>query len=106
MKRFTEGENRYQSTLFPDSLEDYIAEDNSIRVVDAFVDKLELTGLGFESAEPSATGRPGYEPARDSTYALILSTLPKRMNTSVLPRTGWWSTPMAPLNTGWARRTF
>ncbi len=63
MKRFIEGENRFQSTLFPESLEDYIAEDNSIRVVDAFVDKLELKGLGFEGAEPSATGRPGYEPA-------------------------------------------
>ena len=63
MKRFIEGENRFQSTLFPDSLEDYIAEDNAIRVVDAFVDKLDLTQLGFDRAEPSATGRPGYQPA-------------------------------------------
>jgi len=62
MKRFIEGENRYQSTLFPESLEDYIAEDNSIRIVDAFVDRLDLKGLGFESAEPSETGRPGYQP--------------------------------------------
>ena len=62
MKRFIEGENRYQSTLFPESLEDYIAEDNAIRIVDAFVDKLDLKGLGFESAEPSETGRPGYQP--------------------------------------------
>ena len=62
MKRFIEGENRYQSTLFPESLEDYIAEDNAIRIVDAFVDKLDLKGLGFESAEPSETGRPGYRP--------------------------------------------
>jgi transposase len=53
MKRFIEGENRFQSTLFPESLEDYIAEDNAIRVVDAFVDKLDLGGLGFERAEPS-----------------------------------------------------
>jgi len=63
MKRFIEGENRFQSTLFPESLEDYIAEDNSIRVVDAFVDKLNLKALGFDRAEPSDTGRPGYLPA-------------------------------------------
>ena len=47
MKRFIEGENRFQSSLFPESLEDYIAEDNSIRIVDAFVDKLKLKQLGF-----------------------------------------------------------
>jgi len=63
MKRFIEGENRFQSTLFPESLEDYIAEDNAIRVVDAFVNKLDLKQLGFDRAEPSATGRPGYQPA-------------------------------------------
>ncbi len=62
MKRFIEGENRFQSTLFPESLEDYIAEDNAIRVVDAFVNKLDLKQLGFDRAEPSATGRPGYQP--------------------------------------------
>ena len=63
MKRFIEGENRFQSTLFPESLEDYIAEDNAVRVVDAFVDKLILKDLGFDRAEPSDTGRPGYLPA-------------------------------------------
>ncbi len=63
MKRFTEGENRFQSTLFPESLEDYIAEDNAIRIVDAFVNKLDLKALGFDGAEPSETGRPGYQPA-------------------------------------------
>ncbi len=63
MKRFIEGENRFQSTLFPESLDDYIAEDNAVRVVDAFVNKLELKKLGFDRAEPSATGRPGYQPA-------------------------------------------
>ncbi len=63
MKRFIEGENRFQSTLFPESLEDYIAEDNAIRIVDAFVNKLDLKELGFEGAEPSETGRPGYQPA-------------------------------------------
>ena len=63
MKRFIEGENRYQSTLFPERLDDYIAEDNAVRVVDAFVEKLDLLELGFEGIEPSATGRPGYHPA-------------------------------------------
>jgi len=63
MKRFIEGENRYQSTLFPESLEDYIARDNAIRIVDAFVNKLELKELGFAGANPNATGRPGCEPA-------------------------------------------
>ncbi len=63
MKRFIEGENRFQSTLFPESLEDYIAADNAVRVVDAFINKLDLKQLEFERAEPSATGRPGYQPA-------------------------------------------
>jgi len=63
MKRFIEGENRFQATLFPESLEEYIAEDNPVRVIDAFVDALDLKVLGFERAEPSLTGRPAYEPA-------------------------------------------
>jgi len=63
MKRFIEGEDRSQSTLFPERLDDYIAEDNAVRLVDAFVDGLDLKQLGFERAEPSATGRPGYQPA-------------------------------------------
>jgi transposase len=63
MKRFIEGEDRSQSTLFPERLDDYIAEDNAVRVVDAFVDNLDLKKLGFDRSEPSATGRPGYQPA-------------------------------------------
>jgi transposase len=63
MKRFIEGENRLQSTLFPERLDDYIAEDNAVRVVDAFVEKLDLLRLGFDGVEPSATGRPAYHPA-------------------------------------------
>jgi len=63
MKRFIEGENRLQSTLFPERLDDYIAEDNAVRVVDAFVEKLDLQSLGFEGVKPSDTGRPGYHPA-------------------------------------------
>jgi transposase len=62
MKRYVEGENRSQSTLFPESLDDYIAEDNPVRVVDVFVDELDLRQLGFEGAEPEVTGRPAYHP--------------------------------------------
>jgi len=63
MKRFIEGLDRSQRTLFPNHLEDWIGEDNPVRVVDVFVDALDLAGLGFESVAPQATGRPGYHPA-------------------------------------------
>jgi transposase len=63
MKRFVEGEDRSQSTLFPEHLDDYIAEDNPGRVIDVFVDELDLNGLGFEGIQPEATGRPAYHPA-------------------------------------------
>jgi transposase len=63
MKRFVEGEDRSQSTLFPERLDDYIEGDNPVRVIDAFVDELDLGKLGFERVSPQATGRPGYHPA-------------------------------------------
>ena len=63
MKRFIEGIDRSQTTLFPDRLDDYIAEDNPVRVVDVFVDALDLGGLGFGRVEPEVTGRPGYHPS-------------------------------------------
>jgi len=63
MKRYVEGEDRSQATLFPDRLDDYIAEDNPVRVIDVFVEELELLELGFEGMEPEATGRPAYHPA-------------------------------------------
>ena len=63
MKRFIEGVNRTQSTLFPESLEDYITEDNPVRVIDVFVDGLSLEKQGFSSAQPEATGRPAYHPS-------------------------------------------
>ena len=62
MKRFIEGESRSQSTMFPEYLEDYVAEDNPIRVVDVFVDELDLAKLGFEGVLPEITGRPAYHP--------------------------------------------
>src|SRR5712664_4403063 len=63
MKRFIEGEDRSQSTLFPEHLDNYIAEDNPVRVIDVFVDELDLMALGFEGVQPDMTGRPGYHPA-------------------------------------------
>ncbi len=63
MKRFVEGLDRSQSTLFPDRLEDWIGDDNPVRVIDVFVDELDLGGLGFGRVEPQATGRPGYHPS-------------------------------------------
>jgi transposase len=63
MKRFIEGEDRRQMTLLPDSLEHYVAEDNPVRVVDVFIDELDLEALGFGGVVPEATGRPAYHPA-------------------------------------------
>jgi transposase len=63
MGRFVEGEDRSQSTLLPERLDDYVTEDNPVRVVDVFVDNLDLAALGFDRAIAQATGRPGYHPA-------------------------------------------
>src|SRR3981189_485486 len=63
MRRFVEGTDRGQSTLFPECLEDWICEDNPVRVIDVFVDKLDLTELRFVGVDPEATGRPSYHPA-------------------------------------------
>ena len=63
MKRFVEGVDRGQATLFPECLEDWIDEDNPVRVIDAFVEKLDLSRLGFDGVAPEATGRPSYHPA-------------------------------------------
>ena len=63
MKRFIEGEDRTQTVLLPTCLDDYIAEDNPVRAVDAFVEELDLKALGFSGADPAVTGRPAYHPA-------------------------------------------
>ncbi len=61
MSGFIEGESRTQVTLFPDQLDDYVTEENPARVIDVFIDGLNLSGLGFKS-EPAVTGRPAYHP--------------------------------------------
>ena len=63
MKRFVEGLDRGQSTLFPETLEDFVAEDNPVRVIEAFVEALDLGDLGFGGVDPKATGRPAYHPS-------------------------------------------
>jgi len=63
MSRFVQGADRRQQTLLPECLDDYVAEENPVRVVDVFVDELDLKGLGFEGMTPAATGRPAYHPA-------------------------------------------
>ena len=62
MSGFIKGDNRQQTTLFPERLDDYISEDNSIRVIDAFVDGLDLRSLQFKRVDPMHTGWPGYLP--------------------------------------------
>src|ERR1700694_640911 len=63
MKRFIEGEDRTQVTLLPACLEDYVEAENTARVVEVFVDGLDLGELGFVGVDPAATGRPAYHPA-------------------------------------------
>ncbi len=63
MKRFVEGVDRAQSTLFPECLDDWIGEESPVRVIDVFVDELDLAELGFSGVDPEATGRPSYHPA-------------------------------------------
>ena len=63
MKRFIEGEDRAQVTLLPACLEDYVEAENPVRVVEVFVDGLDLGAVGFVGVDPAATGRPAYHPA-------------------------------------------
>ena len=63
MARFVIGDDRSQSTLFPERLDDYLGEDNPVRAIDVFVGELDLAKLGFDGVEPEATGRPAYHPA-------------------------------------------
>lgn len=63
MSRFVQGADRRQPTLLPNCLDDYVAEENAVRVVDVFVDDLDLRALGFEGMTPEPTGRPAYHPS-------------------------------------------
>jgi hypothetical protein len=63
MRRFVEQADRGQWTLLPECLDDFIDESHPVRVIDVFVDALDLAEMGFEGAEPAATGRPSYHPS-------------------------------------------
>jgi len=63
MDRFVHGEDRAQGSFFPNFLDDFVTADNPVRAVDAFIEELDLVGLGFEGMTPSATGRPAYHPS-------------------------------------------
>ena len=78
VKRFVEGQDRSQLILLPECLDDYVGVNNPVRVVDAFIDELDLAVLGFAGVVPEATGRPSYHPAhsgeRDQPYRLKVIT--------------------------------
>ena len=63
MKRFIEGDTRAQVSLLPACLDDYVGEDNSVRVIEAFIDALDLGEMGFSGVSPHETGRPSYHPS-------------------------------------------
>src|SRR5438874_10036162 len=63
MHRFIDGEDRMQQALLPHSLEDYVGEENPVRVIEAFIDELDLAALGFAGMMPAVTGRPAYHPS-------------------------------------------
>ena len=63
MHRYIAGEDRMQQALLPHSLEDYVREENPVRVVEVFIDELDLAALGFSGMTPAATGRPAYHPS-------------------------------------------
>src|SRR3954462_11837419 len=63
MHRFIDGEDRMQRALLPHSLEDYVGEENPVRVIEIFIDELDLAALGFSGMTPAVTGRPAYHPS-------------------------------------------
>ncbi len=72
MKRFVQGEARAQMSLLPECLDDYVSDENPVRVVEAFIDGLKLEKLGFAGVVPQVTGRPSYHPSVMFTHASII----------------------------------
>jgi len=92
MKRFIEGEARSQATLLPEYLDVYIAADNPVRAVDAFVDELELKTLGFEGADPAVTGldrKPQAMTLRRRTIEHVFGTLKHWIGSTHFLMRGW-----------------
>src|ERR1700744_2536735 len=80
MSRFVEGEDRRQPALLPRCLDDYVDEESPVRVIDVFVDELDLAALGFERVQAASTGRPGYHPA--AMLKLYLYGYPNQVQSS------------------------
>ena len=78
MSGFIQGEDRSQATLFPERLDDYVAEDSSVRVIDVFLDDLDLSSLGFKT-EPNDTGRPAYHPSTMLKLCTVTLTVCSRV---------------------------
>ena len=91
MRRFVEGLDRGQSTLFPECLEDWIDESNPVRVIDVFVDELDLGALGFGGVNPEITGRPSYHPS------VLLKLTFTAISTGCSRAGGWSARPRATL---------
>ena len=75
MHRFIDGEDRMQQALLPHSLEDYVSAENPVRVIEVFIDELDLAALGFSGMTPAATGRPAYHPS--TLLKIYLSPIPQ-----------------------------
>ena len=84
MGRFVQAADRDRASFLPACLEDYVDADNPVRVIDAFIDELDLAGLGFARVQPAATGRPGYAPGT-MLKLYVYGYLHQ------LPRSGSWS---------------
>ncbi|MDR6956012.1 transposase [Ancylobacter sp. 3268] len=84
MGRFVEAADRHQASFLPACLEDYVDPDNPVRIIDAFVDELDLAELGFARVQPASTGRPGYAPGT-MLKLYVYGYLHQR------PRAGSWS---------------
>src|SRR5215471_9132909 len=104
MKRFVEGQDRSQLILLPDCLDDYVGEDNPVRIVDAFIDELDLAVLGFAGVVPEATGRPSCHPVtllKIYLYGYLNRVQSSRRLERTLPRSeGVAPCPVAPGNVG------
>ena len=95
MGRFVEGIDREQGTLFPECLADWIEEDNPVRVIDAFVDKLDLSGLGFDGVAPEATGRPSYHPSvLLKLFTLLSASVSRRLERELAQVESWADRPL------------
>jgi transposase len=99
MPRFIEGEDRSQASLFPERLDDYIADDNPVRLVEIFVDGLDLRSLSFEGVEPRVTGRPAYHPSTLLKFYIygFAKSIPVVVIFITVASPGWWNSTTSTL---------